>query len=60
MGKVLPSFSDDELKEIGEEIAEIVRQHGLQHSPEKCRELFNHMADVIDGWNSRSGQSDSD
>lgn len=41
----------DELKSIGEQIAEIVRQHGLQKSPDTCRRLFNYLSDVIDGWN---------
>ena len=41
----------DELKSIGEQIAEIVRQHGLQKSPDTCRKLFTYLSDVIDGWN---------
>ncbi len=41
----------NELKSIGEQIAEIVRQHDLQKSPDTCRKLFNHLSDVIDGWN---------
>ena len=40
-----------ELKEIGEQIAEIVRQHDLQKSPDICRKLFSYLSDVIDGWN---------
>lgn len=49
--KILPSFDNDELKEIGEELAEVIRIHGLQNSPQKCRELFSYMSDVVDGWN---------
>lgn len=45
-------FKEDDLKEIGEEIAEIVRQHGLQFSPEKCSELFTYMIGVVEDWNS--------
>ena len=41
----------DKLKSIGEQIVEIVRQHGLQKSPDTCRRLFNYLSDVIDGWN---------
>lgn len=41
----------DKLKSIGEQIAEIVRQHGLQKSPDTCRKLFTYLPDVIDGWN---------
>lgn len=41
----------DKLKSIGEQIVEIVRQHGLQKSPDTCRKLFNYLSDVIDGWN---------
>lgn len=44
-------LGDDHLKHIGEQIAEIVRQHGLQKSPDTCRKLFNYLSDVIDGWN---------
>lgn len=39
------------LKNIGEQLAEVVRQHGLQKSPDVCRKLFRYMADVVDGWN---------
>jgi len=39
------------LKNIGEQLAEVVRQHGLQKSPDVCRKLFCYMADVVDGWN---------
>ena len=39
------------LKRIGEQIAEIVRQHGLQKSPDVCKKLFDYLSEVIDGWN---------
>lgn len=41
----------DKLKNIGEQLAEIVRQHNLQKSPDVCRKLFNYFSDVTDGWN---------
>jgi len=41
----------DELKDIGEQFAEIVRQHNLQKSPDVCRKLFDYFLDVIKGWN---------
>lgn len=50
-------FTDDELKAVGEDIAEVLRLHGLQHRPDKCRVLFAYMADVVDGWNCSNGQS---
>lgn len=50
-------FTDDELKAVGEDIAEVLRLHGLQHRPDKCRVLFAYMADVVDGWNCSNWQS---
>lgn len=44
-------IGEDALKEIGEEIAEVIRQHDLQLRPDVCRKLFNYLSDVIDGWN---------
>lgn len=44
-------LGEDILKDIGEQLAEIVRQHGLQQSPDVCRKLFSYFSDVIDGWN---------
>lgn len=44
-------LGESELKDIGEQLAEVVRQHGLQKSPDVCRKLFRYMADVVDGWN---------
>lgn len=41
----------DELKSIGEQLAEVVRQHGLQHDPDTCKLLFSYMGLVIVGWN---------
>lgn len=41
----------DKLKDIGEQIAEIVRQHDLQKSPDVCRKLFDYFKEVIKGWN---------
>lgn len=50
--ELLSILGEDELKSIGEQIAEIVRQHGLQRSPDTCRKLFSYLSDVINGWNS--------
>lgn len=47
----------DELKNVGEAIAEILRAHNLHRSPDVCRKLFSYLSDVIDGWNFISGQS---
>lgn len=44
-------LGESELKDIGEQFAEVVRQHGLQKSPDVCRKLFRYMADVVAGWN---------
>lgn len=43
-------LGEDELKSIGEQIADVVRTHDLQQSPDVCRKLFRHMSNVIDGW----------
>ncbi len=45
-------LGEEQLKSIGEQLADIVRQHDLQKSPDVCRKLFAYMSDVIDGWNS--------
>lgn len=44
-------LGEDRLKSIGEQVAEIVRQHGLHKSPDVCRKLFLYLSNVIDGWN---------
>ena len=48
---LLKTLGEEQLKSIGEQIAEIVREHGLQHAPDVCRKLFFYLSDVIDGWN---------
>lgn len=50
--KLLEHLSAAELKNIGESIADVIRQHDLHHSPDVCRELFSYLADVIEAWNS--------
>ena len=50
--ELLSLLGEETLKEIGEQLAEIVRQHDLQKSPDVCRKLFSYLADVVDGWNS--------
>lgn len=49
---LLSVLGDGKLKKIGEQMAEIVRQHDLQKSPIVCRRLFSYLSDVIEGWNS--------
>ena len=44
-------LGEERLKNIGEQIAEIVRAYGLQKSPAVCRKLFSYLSDVIDNWN---------
>ena len=41
----------ERLKDIGEQLAEIVRQHKLQKSPDVCRKLLDYFSDVITDWN---------
>lgn len=48
--KLAAVLGDEELKSIGEAIADIVRQHNLQDSPEVCKWLFAYILDIIDGW----------
>lgn len=48
---LIQTLGEAELREIGEQIVEIVRQHGLQKSPDTCKKLFSYLSDVIDGWN---------
>lgn len=49
--ELIDILGEANLREIGCQIAEIVRQHNLQKSPDVCRKLFSHLSDVIDGWN---------
>lgn len=44
-------LGEDELKSIGEQLAGVVRQHGLQHEPDICKLLFSYTGLVIVGWN---------
>lgn len=50
--ELLQLLGSEELKNIGEQVADIVRQHNLQKSPDACRKLFAYLSNVIDGWNS--------
>ena len=45
-------LGEEKLKKIGEQMAEIVMQHGLQRSPELCEDLLIYFSCVIFGWNS--------
>ena len=58
--ELLQQLGADNLKNIGVEIAEIIRKYDLQNSPDVCRKLFCYLSDVIDGWNTVSGQSNSE
>lgn len=49
--ELIELLGEDQLKNIGEQLADIVRKYGLQKSPDVCRKLFYYMSDVIDGWN---------
>lgn len=49
--ELIALLGEGQLKEIGEQIAEIVRQHGLQKFPDVCRKLFTYLSDVIEDWN---------
>lgn len=49
--ELLQLLSEETLKEIGEHLADIVRQYDLQRSPDVCRKLFSYMADVVESWN---------
>ncbi len=49
--ELLQQLGADNVKNIGEEIAEIIRKYNLQNSPNVCRKLFCYLSKVIDGWN---------
>ena len=49
--ELLDLLGEEKLRHIGEELAEIVRQHNLHKSPAICRALFSYFSDVINGWN---------
>ncbi len=48
---LVEELGEEKLKEIGQQLAEIVRQHNLQKSPDLCRKLFTYFSSVIDDWN---------
>lgn len=50
--KLIEALGEDELKNIGEQIAEVVCRYGLQKDPDICKELFCYVSSVIVGWNS--------
>lgn len=49
--ELVSELGTERLKEIGEDIAEIIRQNKLQHKPTLCKKLFAYVSCVIDGWN---------
>ena len=49
--ELIAILGPEKLKDIGEQLAEIVRQHNLQKSPDVCRKLFDYFSNVIDAWN---------
>lgn len=49
--ELMKHLTPEELQSIGENIAEVIRQHHLQRSPDVCRKLFSYLSDVIDSWN---------
>lgn len=49
----------DKLRNIGEEIAEIIRKYGLQNSPDICEKLLRYILEVVCGWNCIDGHSNS-
>lgn len=50
--KLTAEMSEEAIKAVGEDIAEVVRVHKLVKRPDVCRALFSYMSDVVDGWNS--------
>lgn len=39
-------------KELGQDLAMVIAQHGLTKEPEICEKVFRYMSFVIRGWNS--------
>ena len=48
---LIDAVGGDELKEIGQDIAEVIRAHGLHKRPALCRVILSYMSDVIESWN---------
>lgn len=46
------ALGDDEAKRICEDIAMVLANHKLVHSPDLCKALFYHMISVTEDWNS--------
>ncbi len=42
-------IGEEELKDIRDEIARIIRQHDLEYSPTVCRQLLSYLSTTIDG-----------
>lgn len=49
--ELISDLGTEKLKEIGQDIAEIIRKNKLQNRPVLCKKLFTYVSCVIDGWN---------
>lgn len=49
--RLIELLGEADLKEICEELAEVVRKHNLHKRPYICSKLFSYMSSVIKGWN---------
>lgn len=45
-------LGDSRAKKICEDLALVLANHDLVHSPDLCKALFYHMITVTEGWNS--------
>lgn len=44
-------LGEENLKNTCQDMAEVIRKHGLQRSSETCKILFRYMSSVVEGWN---------
>lgn len=44
-------LGEENLKNICQDMAEVIRRHELHQSPSTCEILFRYMSSVVEGWN---------
>lgn len=53
IGKLLDEkLGEEKAKNVLEDLAKVIADHGLVHNPKICEKLFTYMISVTRGWNS--------
>lgn len=52
LDEIESELSEGRAREIIEDMALLLAQHGLTRNPALCDKLFSYMSTVVSGWNS--------